>query len=59
MPDPRVFGAAPLDLVAKKRAPARGASFPTLHDERNDYGVAQVRLTPLIAIVRDAVGEKK
>ena len=30
MPGPRVFGATHLDLVAKQRAPTRGASFPTL-----------------------------
>ena len=28
MPDPRVFGATPLDLVARKRAPATGGLFP-------------------------------
>ena len=31
MADPRVFGATPLDLVAMKRAPARGASLYTFH----------------------------
>ena len=33
MPDPRVVGATPHDHKAKKRAPTRGASFPTLRDE--------------------------
>ncbi len=28
IPDLRGFGATPLDLVARKRAPARGALFP-------------------------------
>ena len=36
MPDPRVIGATPLDHVARERAPARGASFPTLHNELMD-----------------------
>ena len=32
-----------LDLVAKERAPARGASFPTLHDEMNSSCTTQMR----------------
>ena len=34
LPGPRVFGATPLDHVAMERAPTRGASFPTLHNEK-------------------------
>ncbi|WP_210394712.1 hypothetical protein [Porphyromonas sp. HMSC065F10] len=43
MPDPRVFGATPLDHVAMERAPARGASFHTPHDEMNSFRTTQMR----------------
>ena len=43
MPGPRVFGATHLDLVAKQRAPTRGASFPTLHNELMDFCATQMR----------------
>ena len=45
MPGPRVFGATHLDLVAMKRAPARGCFVPSLHDEMNGFCTAQVRHT--------------
>ena len=35
--DPQVFGAATLDLVATKRAPAGAASSSSLHYESNGF----------------------
>ena len=46
LPGPRVFGATPLDHVAKKRAPTRGASFPTLHNELRGFCTTLMR--PLV-----------
>ena len=43
MPDPRVFGATPLDPGLKSGHPCRGASFPTLHNELNRFCTTQVR----------------
>ena len=43
MSGPRVSGATPLDHVAKKRAPTRGASFPTLHNELSGFCATQMR----------------
>ena len=41
MPDPRVFGATPLDHVAMERAPARGASLSTLYGKESGFSTAQ------------------
>ena len=43
MTGPRVFGATPLDHVARKRAPARGASYHTPRDEMNGFCTTQMR----------------
>ena len=43
MPDPRVFGAAPLDPGLKNGHPCRGASFPTLHNELNRFCTTHMR----------------
>ena len=43
MTGPRVFGATPLDHVARKRAPARGASYHTPRDVMNGFCTTQMR----------------
>ena len=43
MPDPRVFGATPLDLGLKSGHPCRGASLPTLHNQLIDFRTTQMR----------------
>ena len=43
MPNPRVFGATPLDPGLKSGHPRRGASFPTLHNELNRFCTTQMR----------------
>ena len=53
MLDPRVFGTT-LDRVAKKRVAARGASFPTLHNELNGFCTTQIGRPHLT--IREKVG---
>ena len=61
LPGPRVFGATPLDHVAKKRAPTRGASFPTLHNKLRGFCTTQMR--PLVGggikVLREGAQKKR
>ena len=54
MADPRVFGATPLDHVAKKRAPTRGAAHKSDESDKSDGSDILLKYTKLCSIPASA-----